>query len=393
MFQAATIQVQTVSRPAIEPRNAALDGFRGLMTIFVLVSHYLGEVPHGLPVFEVGWIAVIAFFVLSGFLVGRLILEKQDRANFFTVFYVRRACRTLPVYFVCVLVVFACIRLFARAHWLDVSVEFPLWSYLTFTQNAFVVMTGSIGAHWLAPTWTLAVEEQFYLITPALFFFAPRRRLPAILLSGFGLSILYRIWALKTGVVPDMALFVLIPGVTDTLTCGLLAALLITSDKVNWRRYDLAFRLAPLVLLYLAIGLRFLDGADHVLFRIAGVPMAAVASALFIVSLARGKPEGARLTSPVLCFFGRTSYSIYLTHLTVLGLLHGLVFAAQPDISSPARLLVTLAALPIAVLVGWLGTVVVEQPITAYGRSWAWSRERRARRGSATVSAGAVSPA
>ncbi len=362
---------------AAEPRNLALDGFRGLMTLFVLVSHYLGEVPHGQPVFAVGWIAVVAFFVLSGFLVGRLILEKQDRANFFVVFYMRRACRTLPVYFVCVIVVFAAIRLFSHAPWLDAPVEFPLWSYLTFTQNALIAMTGVNGAHWLAPTWTLAVEEQFYLVTPVLFFIVPRHRLPYVLGAGLVFSILYRAAAIQTGFVPDIAVAVLLPGVADTLICGLLAALLIKSNLVDFKRYDVAFRLAPLALIYLVIVPSLFDGPRHELLRVIGVPLIAIASAILMINLARGVPEASRLTSKVLCFFGRTSYTVYLTHLAVLGLMHGLILGGQPDIANPAQLAVTLAAMPVAILVGWLGTLLVEQPITAYGRSWTWSRARR----------------
>jgi peptidoglycan/LPS O-acetylase OafA/YrhL len=85
-----------------ERRIPALDGFRGLMTIAVVVSHYFGEVPHGFAAVSFGWIAVDCFFVLSGYLIANLILDKMDRANFFSVFYVRRFCRTLPCYFLCV---------------------------------------------------------------------------------------------------------------------------------------------------------------------------------------------------------------------------------------------------------------------------------------------------
>ena len=63
---------------------------------------------------EVGWLAVKMFFALSGFLVGRLILERMTCENFFVVFYVRRFCRTLPVYFFCVLLVYLCMHLLAR---------------------------------------------------------------------------------------------------------------------------------------------------------------------------------------------------------------------------------------------------------------------------------------
>jgi peptidoglycan/LPS O-acetylase OafA/YrhL len=379
MFQTATRQAQTGYQSGAEPRNLALDGFRGLMTVFVLVSHYFGEVKHGTPVLAVGWIAVVSFFVLSGFLVGRLILEKQDRANFFAVFYIRRACRTLPVYAVCVLVVYALLRMLAGASWLEGRVEFPLWSYLTFTQNALIAMTGSFGAHWLAPTWTLAVEEQFYLIAPALFYFVPRRILPHALVAGMLMSIGYRALAVQTGFVPEIAIAVLLPGVADTLIIGLLAAMAFKSSLVATKRFDLVLRLAPLVLIFMAIGPKLSPELHRQLFLTLVVPVTAIAAALLIMGLARGVPEAKRYGSRALCFFGRTSYSIYLTHLAVLGLIHGLILGSKPDVATPEQVLVTAAAVPLAVLVGWLGTVLVEQPITAYGRSWAWSRERRAR--------------
>jgi peptidoglycan/LPS O-acetylase OafA/YrhL len=88
---------ETKSQPeGADRRIVALDGVRGLMTILVVLSHYFGEVPHGLSVFLLGRMAVETFFVLSGFLVGGLILGKMHHDNFFQVFYVRRVCRTLP---------------------------------------------------------------------------------------------------------------------------------------------------------------------------------------------------------------------------------------------------------------------------------------------------------
>lgn len=373
-------RIQTASgvqSPAGEPRNVALDGFRGLMTVFVLISHYLGEVAHGWSAFEVGWIAVTAFFVLSGFLVGRLIIEKQDRANFYTVFYVRRFCRTLPVYVVCVLVVFCAIQLTSRAAWLDAGVTFPLWSYLTFTQNAFMTATGSIGAHWLAPTWTLAVEEQFYLIVPALFLVTPRKYLLAVLCLGLALTVEFRAVVVLSGTMPQMARLALLPGVADTLICGLIAAVLWKTDGIDWQRYDFALRVVPVVMLVATLLLKLADGKTGHAFDVFSGLFVSVAAASFLLSLARGAPEARRFTSPVLCFFGNTSYTVYLTHLTVLGLVHGLILGAKPDIATPVQLALTLAAIPLAVLVGWAGTRIVEQPITAYGRSWAWSAERR----------------
>jgi peptidoglycan/LPS O-acetylase OafA/YrhL len=163
-----------------EQRLVALDGLRGLMTILVVISHYFAEVPHGITALMVGWIAVDMFFVLSGFLVGRLILDKQQNDNFFTVFYARRVFRTLPIYFVCLLVNAVLLSIFS-GHWVDADGAFPIWSYFVFAQNFFMAAADGIGAHWLAPTWTLAVEEHFYLLVPALFFIVPRKRIAAVL--------------------------------------------------------------------------------------------------------------------------------------------------------------------------------------------------------------------
>ena len=165
-----------VEQPAVESRVVCLDGVRGLMTIMVLISHYFGEIPHGIKALMFGWIAVDMFFVLSGYLVGKLILEKQHNDNFFQVFYIRRVCRTLPIYFVCLAVNIVLMTAFA-APWVDADEPFPAWSYFTFTQNFYMAATGGIGAHWLSPTWTLAIEEHFYLIVPFLFVVVPRRRL------------------------------------------------------------------------------------------------------------------------------------------------------------------------------------------------------------------------
>ena len=359
-------------------RMVALDGFRGLMTLFVLVSHYFAEVPHGVPGLAVGWLAVVAFFVLSGFLVGRLILEKKDCANFLVVFYVRRLCRTLPVYLVCVTLVFACLVAFDHAGWLNVHSVVPLWSYLTFTQVFFFVASDSFGPHWLAPTWTLAVEEQFYLIAPALLIFVPRRHLLGVLLAGLIGTVALRACILLTGFLPAMSTTVLLPGIADTLICGLIAGLLIKTDGIDWKRYDMALRVIPVVMLVATNVLIRLDGGvDGPVFQIFARLLVSIAAAAFLLSLVRGAPEARRFVSPVLCFFGRTSYSVYLTHLTVLGLMHGLLLGDRPGIATPAQWLVTLAALPVAVLVGWIGTKLVEEPITAYGRSWRWSTAKR----------------
>ncbi len=272
-----------------EPRIVALDGLRGLMTIMVVVSHFFAEVPNGWHALAFGWIAVTMFFVLSGYLVGRLILEKQDRANFFKVFYVRRVCRTLPVYIFCVTLVFLILQAVPSARWADADVMFPLWSYLTFTQNFFMVATDSIGAHWLAPTWTLTVEEHFYLIAPALFFLVPRRHLLTVFAVTALLTTVYRFAAFEFGLVSKMTCLILLPGVASGLLFGLMAAVLMKTDGIDWQRHDFTLRIGPLVLLLATGALKLIDGETGQSFNVlSDATVSAALRALYPCSRARG---------------------------------------------------------------------------------------------------------
>ncbi len=358
-----------------------LDGVRGLMTIMVLFAHYFGEVPHGISALMFGWIAVDMFFVLSGYLVGKLILEKQHHDNFFKVFYVRRVCRTLPIYFVCLVINIVLLSIF-NAPWVDADHPLPVWSYFTFTQNFFMAATSGIGAHWLAPTWTLAIEEHFYLIVPILFFLIPRRRIGAVLVAIAASALILRAGSYLFLEEPGLVSLVLLPTRADILTAGLLAAVVIKSEVVPWQRVEYPLRLTPIVLLLMVSVLRLTDGASGHNFGIFGPLLISFACAAFLLSLVRGAPEAKRFHSKFLGFFNTTSYAVYLTHLPVLGLMHGLLLGTRPDIGSPVQLAVTIAALPVCIAVAWLLTVLIEQPITNYGRTFAWSgRPRPSRAG------------
>ncbi|MBR1219385.1 acyltransferase [Bradyrhizobium sp. U87765 SZCCT0131] len=353
-------------------RIPALDGLRGLATIMVILSHYFGEVEHGLRAIMVGWLAVDIFFVLSGFLIGKLILERRAHANFFAVFYVRRACRIVPAYVLTLLAVTLLYRALPYP-WTEASDAIPLWGYLTFVQNIFMVATDSIGAHWLAPTWTLAVEEHFYLLVPALIVFAPRRWIVRILtVATLGALVLRG--TIAFGGHSPMAALVLLPGRADILACGVLAAIAITTRTIDWPRFVPAIRVAPLVLIVAALALRIVDTRVYDTF---GALLIGAGCAAFLLCIVLGTPEAARFRSKTLQFFGNNGYCLYLTHLPILGLMHGLLLGATPGLGTPAQWAVTIAALPVCVLVGWGMTRLVEEPLTRYGRTWRWSTAQR----------------
>ena len=166
-------------------RVSQLDGVRGVAILLVLVWHYFGAQVVAEPksilhycthALSLTWSGVDLFFVLSGFLIAGILLDHHNTSNYFRVFYLRRVCRIFPLYFL-LLALFLCLSATNLStspsfRWL-LHDPFPIWSYATFTQNILMGARGGFGPHWLGITWSLAVEEQFYLFVPFLnLFFA-----------------------------------------------------------------------------------------------------------------------------------------------------------------------------------------------------------------------------
>lgn len=169
-------------------RVPQLDGLRGLAILLVLIWHYvacqmdpkwgsLGLETFGFRVADtlhalisMTWSGVDLFFVLSGFLLGGILMDHKTSPSFFMTFYVRRVCRLFPLYYL-LLLLFGLTTLAPLSqacpglNWLF-DHPLPMWSYATFTQNFQMAFKELIGANWLGVTWSLAVEEQFYLILP-----------------------------------------------------------------------------------------------------------------------------------------------------------------------------------------------------------------------------------
>ena len=156
-------------------RIPELDGLRGLAILSVLFwhyGHYYAPAPGSIgawlpPLLRLAWSGVDLFFVLSGFLIGGILIANRKASNYWRVFYVRRACRIFPLYFV-VLAAFVLATATITpqpSNWL-LKQEPPFWNYPLFLQNLAWLARSSFGSDFLGPTWSLAVEEQFYLVLP-----------------------------------------------------------------------------------------------------------------------------------------------------------------------------------------------------------------------------------
>jgi peptidoglycan/LPS O-acetylase OafA/YrhL len=161
------------------------------------------------------WSGVNLFFVLSGFLIGGILLDNILTTNFVSVFYARRSFRIIPIYLI-VLVIVALIlnEHFSRA----------ILAYLVFLQNYYMAYEGHWGISNLGPTWSLAVEEQFYLLMPLVIWFIPDRRLPPFLLSCVLIAPLIRLQLFWYLPIPADFVAMLLPCQMDALCLGVLAA-------------------------------------------------------------------------------------------------------------------------------------------------------------------------
>ena len=159
----------------------ALDGIRGYGFLAIFLAHYLSpaidryrSIPWVNVLFyveQIAYMAVPAFFVLSGYLIGGILFDTREHEGFFRVFYGRRILRILPVYYVTLLVL-ACLGI---AHGVPLKTLF--WSHFIYIQNLLPGYTdsGFVPHFTIIHLWSLAIEEQFYLAWPVVVWLARDR--------------------------------------------------------------------------------------------------------------------------------------------------------------------------------------------------------------------------
>jgi peptidoglycan/LPS O-acetylase OafA/YrhL len=307
------------------PYWPAFDGLRALAFLAVLGVHALPSVFRG------GGLGVDVFFVLSGFLITTILYREWEATGRLDLkrFYYRRVLRLFPAVVVlagacCVVSMLFCPK--EGVHEICKSA----CSTLLYYANWRVVWVGLQG-HWLTSqwnvlmhTWSLSVEEQFYLAWPVLLagllrLKVGRRGLAAVLLLALGAGAAWRIY-----LYPSWGFFLYFRSDThaDGLLLGCLAALLYCWDLLPRRRWvRAALRAAAVVALLLLcyqsqIPLNMMRRS----YYYGGSTLFGLETAVVLLGLLAGPPRAlARvLEFPVLVWIGRLSYGLYLWHLPVL---------------------------------------------------------------------------
>lgn len=284
-----------------------LDGVRGV-AILVVLAHNL----HGFtaPPFSYlstyGWMGVDLFFVLSGFLITGILLDTRSSGDYFRNFYARRCLRIWPLYYSVLVLMFVVIphirpqdaaEIFRRSH--------PWWSYPFFLQN-FLVGEPSGGVGPLGVSWSLAVEELFYLFWPWFVRFLPLHRLAAFAYAVCFVSPFLRLafvshgWLIYTNPLCRL----------DGLMAGGLLAILIRKSDFAPGRYLAPAWMALLLAVPSAIAAE-LYKAHWLTYSLTTI---ASAGFVYLAQFSGWSSAKTILTNRALVFSGTISYGLYLLH-------------------------------------------------------------------------------
>ena len=361
-----------------------LDGLRGLAVLAVVIYHFFGDIMPG------GYLGVDMFFVLSGFLITSLLVREFRVSGRISLkdFWVRRFRRILPAALTVLIICTSIVALIGgdlavgiREQFLGTFFFVNNWTQIATSQSYFADNEIQVFAHY----WSLAVEEQFYVIWPLLIFgiFAISRRQPRRL--PIAVSLLLAIasgvamWLIYTpGEDPTRVYYG-----TDTHAFGLLIgavlSLMLTSTKENpeadsWASPGKSERVLAGTIGFLAlagyIAQLFLmpDDADFT-YR-GGLVLTSVLGALIIWGVVRGfGPLKWIFSTAVMRWLGQRSFSLYLWHWPVVMILRALF---DNNHASEKPWILGLVAVPISFLLAELSYQFVENPFRRGGYKKTW---------------------
>ena len=378
----------TVAKPG--ERILVLDGIRGLAIVMVLVWHYFSEPlsksasPFLRSLSHVtlqSWSGVDLFFVLSGFLIGGILIDAKGSEHYFRTFYIRRAFRILPIYVV------ACLAYFPLSRWAlsgfhgVMKPAMPWYVYATFTQN-FWLASGRWHV-WLSPTWSLAIEEQFYLTLPLLILLVPAKRLWEVATAGVIAVLAFRSIAYLQfqPAWSNVAFYVLSPFRADGLLLGVLAAILVRNPA---RLTFIRERRLALMLAGAALGmilLWFTWKGWGVLSAAMSTAGYSVLAGFYLVLLLLTITSTGRLKQifswGVLRWLGTIAYGLYLIHVPALDLAFRLFEDRAPSLTEPFDLVPFAIALAGSLLLAHLSWTLFESRLVKYGHRFVYGTESK----------------
>jgi peptidoglycan/LPS O-acetylase OafA/YrhL len=375
-------------------RIPELDGLRGMAILLVIFFHYTnGESLtrlNGVAYFvqrcaASGWSGVDLFFVLSGFLIGGILIDARGSNSYFRTFYVRRFFRIVPIYYLWICLYIALVSAAGpaiRSHSFSGKAlprGFEVYAHFLFIQNLipydWSAQPGLFGS-WFGHLWSLAVEEQFYLLAPLMIWRLSPRRLPAALLGiicGFPfirIALFLHVHQIDTTRV--------MPAHADALALGMLVAIVWRNPVSRlWLTRNIHSVYWVAGLFFTGFGFLWWYAPTSGSLPVASVGFTWIAifyALLVLIVLVASKSWIARtMRARWLREVGRVSYCMYIIHLVVNLFLQRVFLHARPEITTLPGAGISLLAAVVTYALALVSWRILEGPLVKIGHRYGYS--------------------
>ena len=371
-------------------RIPELDGLRGIAIALVVYYHCIfnlltakkGSAAYVLLASgRLSWTGVDLFFVLSGFLIGGILIDARNSPNYFKTFYARRAFRILPLYAVVCVLTLSCFLLWTRADRPALmnplfQGTLPWFTYLLFLQNFWMVSRNIMWGGVLTVTWSLAIEEQFYLTLPLLIRHVRTHLLSWVLPAAIVVVPIMRtiiFYEYRNGAAADAALM---PCRADALLLGVLCAILFRNNRAwEWVKTHtrlLWWLLLPLILGIMGLTVGNTSNATSLLFCAVGYTWMALFYTCILL-LALSDPNNIfskMLRSHFLQWLASISYGVYLLHVTILEICLILLRGRTDGIRNIGDLGCVVLAIVLTLVICAASSTYFERPMLKRGHTF-----------------------
>jgi peptidoglycan/LPS O-acetylase OafA/YrhL len=318
-------------------RVRQLDAVRGLAVLAVFIhntdlypSFHLGFIANN------GWMGVDLFFALSGFLITEVLIDTKESGSYFRNFYFRRCLRIWPLYYSALLFMFVIVPFLrpSEAQTVFSARSSPWWAFPLFVQNFLVpIPTGATGL--LAVSWSLAVEEQFYLVWPLVVRFFNEAQLRKITLGVICISPALRFYLSMHRVNIYSNTFCRLDG----LMAGALLALMLRSSGFVPSR----FVTGAWITLLVSVPLALIIDTFHARWIVFSFVALAAVSFIYLALFSTQRLLQALLTNRFLVYSGAISYGIYLLEKIPADAVKAIHLEKYPFLAFPATAAATYA--------------------------------------------------